>query len=63
MITRKCAPGLAAGCTFVIKPAEQTPLTAIAFVVLAEQAGFPKGVINIKVIELYKCLHSLLYLL
>jgi succinate-semialdehyde dehydrogenase/glutarate-semialdehyde dehydrogenase len=47
MITRKCAPGLAAGCTFVIKPAEQTPLTAIAFVVLAEQAGFPKGVINI----------------
>jgi succinate-semialdehyde dehydrogenase/glutarate-semialdehyde dehydrogenase len=46
-ITRKCAPGLAAGCTFVIKPAEQTPLTAIAFVVLAEQAGFPKGVINI----------------
>lgn len=47
MITRKCAPGLAAGCTFIIKPAEQTPLTAIAFVVLAEQAGFPKGVINI----------------
>jgi succinate-semialdehyde dehydrogenase/glutarate-semialdehyde dehydrogenase len=47
MITRKCAPGLAAGCTFVIKPAEQTPLTAIAFVVLAEKAGFPKGVINI----------------
>ena len=47
MITRKCAPGLAAGCTFVIKPAEQTPLMAIAFVVLAEKAGFPKGVINI----------------
>jgi succinate-semialdehyde dehydrogenase/glutarate-semialdehyde dehydrogenase len=47
MITRKCAPGLAVGCTFVIKPAEQTPLTAIAFVVLAEKAGFPKGVINI----------------
>ena len=40
-------PGLAAGCTFVIKPAEQTPITAIAFVVLAEQAGFPKGVINL----------------
>jgi len=47
MITRKCAPGLAAGCTFIIKPAEQTPLTALAFVVLAERAGFPKGVINI----------------
>ena len=47
MITRKCAPGLAAGCTFIIKPAEQTPLTAIAFVALAEQAGFPKGVINL----------------
>jgi succinate-semialdehyde dehydrogenase/glutarate-semialdehyde dehydrogenase len=47
MITRKCAPGLAAGCTFIIKPAEQTPLTALAFVALAEEAGFPKGVINI----------------
>ncbi len=47
MITRKCAPGFAAGCTFVIKPAEQTPLTAIALVKLAEDAGFPKGVINI----------------
>jgi len=47
MITRKCAPGLAAGCTFIIKPAEQTPLTALAFVALAERAGFPKGVINI----------------
>ncbi len=47
MITRKAAPALAAGCTVVIKPATQTPLTALALVELAEQAGFPKGVINI----------------
>ena len=47
MITRKCAPGLAAGCTFVVKPAPETPLTALALGVLAERAGFPKGVINI----------------
>jgi succinate-semialdehyde dehydrogenase/glutarate-semialdehyde dehydrogenase len=47
MITRKCAPGLAAGCTFVVKPAPDTPLTALALVALAERAGFPKGVINI----------------
>ncbi|MGO2132153.1 MAG: NAD-dependent succinate-semialdehyde dehydrogenase [Halomonas sp.] len=47
MITRKCAPALAAGCTVVIKPAEATPLTALALVKLAEQVGFPEGVINI----------------
>jgi succinate-semialdehyde dehydrogenase / glutarate-semialdehyde dehydrogenase len=47
MITRKIAPGLAVGCTFVIKPAEATPLTALAAVALAEQAGIPAGVINI----------------
>ncbi|WP_414474774.1 NAD-dependent succinate-semialdehyde dehydrogenase [Microvirga sp. M2] len=47
MITRKCSPGLAAGCTFVVKPAPDTPLTALALVALAERAGFPKGVINI----------------
>lgn len=47
MITRKCAPALAAGCTIVIKPAEDTPLSAFALAVLAEQAGFPAGVINI----------------
>lgn len=47
MITRKCAPGLAAGCTFVVKPAPETPLTALALGALAERAGFPKGVINI----------------
>ena len=47
MITRKCAPGLAAGCTFVVKPAPDTPLTALALAILAERAGVPKGVLNI----------------
>jgi succinate-semialdehyde dehydrogenase/glutarate-semialdehyde dehydrogenase len=47
MITRKCAPALAAGCTVVIKPAEATPLTALALVRLAELAGLPAGVINV----------------
>ncbi len=51
MITRKVAPGLAVGCTFVIKPAEATPLTALAAVALAEQAGIPAGVINIIVAD------------
>ncbi|HRK56420.1 MAG TPA: NAD-dependent succinate-semialdehyde dehydrogenase [Burkholderiaceae bacterium] len=47
MITRKCAPALAAGCTVVLKPAEQTPLSALALAQLALRAGFPPGVINI----------------
>ncbi|MEW6512751.1 MAG: NAD-dependent succinate-semialdehyde dehydrogenase [Pseudomonadota bacterium] len=47
MITRKVAPALAAGCTVVVKPAEQTPLTALALAVLAERAGFPAGVFNL----------------
>ncbi len=47
MITRKCAPALAAGCTVVLKPAEQTPLSALALAELALQAGMPKGVLNI----------------
>lgn len=47
MLTRKLAPALAAGCTSVIKPASQTTLSAVAFAKLVEQAGFPKGVINI----------------
>jgi len=47
MITRKCAPVLAAGCTVVIKPAEDTPFSALALAVLAEQAGIPAGVINV----------------
>jgi succinate-semialdehyde dehydrogenase/glutarate-semialdehyde dehydrogenase len=47
MITRKVAPALAAGCTFVLKPAEQTPLSALALAALAEEAGIPAGVLNI----------------
>jgi succinate-semialdehyde dehydrogenase / glutarate-semialdehyde dehydrogenase len=47
MITRKCSPGLAAGCTFVVKPAPDTPLTALALAYLAEKAGLPPGVLNI----------------
>jgi succinate-semialdehyde dehydrogenase/glutarate-semialdehyde dehydrogenase len=47
MITRKTAPALAAGCPIVLKPAEQTPYSALALAVLAERAGFPKGVFNI----------------
>jgi len=47
MITRKIAPALAAGCTLLVKPAEDTPLSALALAVLAEKAGFPKGVLNI----------------
>jgi succinate-semialdehyde dehydrogenase/glutarate-semialdehyde dehydrogenase len=47
MITRKCAPALAAGCTVVCKPASQTPYTALALAELAEQAGIPKGVFNV----------------
>ena len=47
MITRKCAPALAVGCPVIIKPASQTPFSALALAVLAEEAGFPEGVINI----------------
>ena len=47
MITRKAAPALAAGCTMVVKPAEQTPLSALALAWLGEQAGLPPGVLNI----------------
>lgn len=47
MITRKVGPALAAGCTVVVKPAEQTPLTALKLAELAEKAGIPKGVINV----------------
>lgn len=46
MIARKVAPALAAGCTVVAKPAEDTPLTALALTYLAEQAGIPAGVLN-----------------
>ena len=47
MIARKIAPALAAGCSVVAKPAEDTPLTALALAALAEEAGVPAGVINI----------------
>ncbi len=47
MITRKVAPALAAGCTVVIKPAEDTPLSALALAELAQRAGFPPGVLNV----------------
>ncbi|MCB2052889.1 MAG: NAD-dependent succinate-semialdehyde dehydrogenase [Geminicoccaceae bacterium] len=47
MITRKVGPGLAAGCTFVVKPASYTPYSALALVELAHRAGIPKGVVNV----------------
>src|SRR6266550_3904398 len=47
MITRKAAPAIAAGCTMVLKPAEQTPLSALAVAKLAEEAGLPAGVFNV----------------
>ena len=47
MITRKVAPALAVGCTVVVKPAEDTPLSALALAVLAERAGLPPGVFNV----------------
>jgi succinate-semialdehyde dehydrogenase / glutarate-semialdehyde dehydrogenase len=47
MITRKCAPALAAGCTVVAKPASFTPYSALALAELAERAGMPKGVFNV----------------
>lgn len=47
MITRKVAPALAAGCTVVVKPAQQTPLTALKLAELAEKAGIPAGVFNV----------------
>lgn len=47
MITRKAAPALAAGCTFVAKPAKMTPFSATALAILAERAGIPKGVFNV----------------
>lgn len=47
MITRKVAPALAAGCTMIVKPAEQTPLTALALAELAQQAGIPRGVLQV----------------
>lgn len=47
MITRKAAPALAAGCTMIVKPAEQTPLTALALAKLAQDTGIPAGVLQV----------------
>jgi len=47
MITRKCAPALAAGCTIILKPSVLTPFSALALAVLAEKAGIPAGVFNV----------------
>jgi len=47
MITRKAAPALAAGCPFIVKPSEYTPLSALALAVLAEEAGVPPGIFNV----------------
>ncbi len=47
MITRKCAPALAAGCTVVLKPSEDTPLSALALARLAQRAGLPDGVLSV----------------
>ncbi len=47
MVLAKCAPALAAGCTVVLKPAEATPLSSLALIYLADQAGFPPGVLNV----------------
>jgi succinate-semialdehyde dehydrogenase/glutarate-semialdehyde dehydrogenase len=51
MVARKVAPALAAGCTFVLKPAEQTPLTALAMAVLGVEAGVPAGVLNVVTVD------------
>src|SRR5690554_8143008 len=47
MITRKVAPALAAGCTIIVKPAAETPLSAFALAILANEAGIPAGVLNV----------------
>jgi succinate-semialdehyde dehydrogenase/glutarate-semialdehyde dehydrogenase len=47
MITRKCAPAMAAGCPFIVKPAPDTPFSALALAVLAEEAGVPAGIFNV----------------
>ncbi|WP_375508640.1 aldehyde dehydrogenase family protein, partial [uncultured Caballeronia sp.] len=53
MITRKAGPALAAGCTMVLKPSEETPLSALALAVLAAEAGIPAGVFNVGTVYTY----------
>ncbi|KAF2396388.1 aldehyde dehydrogenase [Trichodelitschia bisporula] len=52
MVLRKCAAAFAAGCTMVVKPSPETPLSALALAVLAEEAGFPAGVFNVLTTDL-----------
>jgi succinate-semialdehyde dehydrogenase/glutarate-semialdehyde dehydrogenase len=54
MITRKLAPALAAGCTAVIKPSEETPLSALAICAIAQEAGIPPGVVNCVTVDRYQ---------
>lgn len=54
MITRKAAPALAAGCAIVIKPAAETPLSALALAQLADQAGIPKGYLTLLPVAMSK---------
>ena len=51
MAARKLGPALAAGCTVVLKPAEETPLTALLIVELLREAGVPEGVVNVVVTD------------
>jgi len=60
MVTRKVAPAYAAGCSFVLKPSEHTPLCALALAYLADQAGFEKGAFNVLVSENAKMVGELL---
>ena len=60
MVTRKVAPAYAAGCSFVLKPSEHTPLCALALAYLADQAGFEKGAFNVLVSENAKMAGELL---
>jgi succinate-semialdehyde dehydrogenase/glutarate-semialdehyde dehydrogenase len=60
MIARKAAAALAAGCTFVVKPAQETPLSALAMAELAQQAGIPRGVFNVVVTDDAKAIGDVL---
>jgi succinate-semialdehyde dehydrogenase/glutarate-semialdehyde dehydrogenase len=51
MVTRKVGPAIAAGCTMVLKPPAETPLSVLAIAVLAEEAGLPPGVLNVPTVS------------